>query len=376
MSKDYYDILGVSKSASEDEIKKAFRKGAHQHHPDKNGGDAEKFKELNEAYQVLSNKEKRSQYDQYGQTFEQARANGGGAGGAGFSGFPFGGGAQAGTFTNEDLGDIFGDLFGFGRRTRTRPVRRGDDLELSLRLEFKEAVFGVKKEIEVNRLVTCSLCNGSGDKSGALKECITCGGHGRVREVRQTILGTMAQERICGTCQGDGKIPSTPCMGCSGQGRRRDAQRLTVEVPAGINEGQIIRLTGQGDAGRRNGATGDLLLTIEVETSEKFVRDGNDVKTRVELEYPQVVLGDQIEIDGLDGRLELSVPAGTAPGKIIRLRGEGVPHLNSSRRGDLYVEVSVHTPKKVSAEERTLLERLAEIRGHKITRKKRGLFRK
>ncbi|MFO0702901.1 MAG: molecular chaperone DnaJ [Candidatus Andersenbacteria bacterium] len=380
MAKNYYDILGVERNASDDDIKRAFRKAAHQHHPDKSGGDAEKFKEANEAYQVLSNRDKRQEYDQYGQTFEQARANGQGFPGGGFGGdtggFPFGAGAQAGTFTQEDLGDLFGDLFGFGRRRSAQPTRRGDDLEVSLTIDFNEAAFGVKKELKVNRLVPCEQCRGTGDKSGKLKDCPTCAGHGRVHEVRQTILGQIAQERTCGTCHGDGQIPTTPCAACSGQGRRRDSETLVIEVPAGINDGQLVRLTGQGDAGRRGGEAGDLLINVRARASKTFVREGADVKTRVDLEYPQLVLGDTVEIQGLLGQLKLSVPAGTEPGSVLTLHGEGATVLGAQRRGDMFVEVGIVTPKRVSPEERSLLERLAEVRGKRVVakRKRRGLF--
>jgi molecular chaperone DnaJ len=378
MAKNYYEILGVGRDASQDDIKRAFRREAHKHHPDKTGGDAEKFKEANEAYQVLSNKEKRAQYDQYGQTFEQARAQGGGFGGQagqGFSGWPYGG-ASAGTFTSEDLGDLFGDLFGFGRRGRARPNRAGADIELTVRLNFNEAAFGVKREIKLQRLRDCEVCKGSGDRTGKLKKCITCDGHGRVREIRQTILGSIAQERICGACHGDGSIPAQPCLTCSGQGRVRARESLMIDVPAGINDGQIIRLTAQGDVGRRGGQPGDVLLTIVVEPSNTFVRDGADVKTRIEVEYPQLVLGDSVDIQGLKNKLEIDIPAGTQPGTIVRLRGEGIPVLNSSRRGDLYVEVAVHTPKNVTSEEKQLLQKLSELRGRSASRRKRrGLFR-
>lgn len=377
MAKNYYELLGVEKNASDEDIKRAFRKAAHQHHPDKTGGDAEKFKEVNEAYQVLSSKEKRAQYDQYGQTFEQAQAQGG-FGGGGFSGgaygFPFGQGST--TFTAEDLGDIVGDLFGMGRRRRARPTRRGDDIETTLLVEFEEAAFGVKKEIKIGRLTTCKSCDGTGDTKGKLVKCITCDGQGKVREVRQTILGTIAQERLCGSCHGDGQIPSQPCQECSGQGRRRHSESLDVEVPAGINEGQIIRIREQGDAGRRGGEAGDLLITVEIAPSEKFVREGIHVKTRLELDYPQLVLGDTVDLQGLDSTLEIQIPAGSAPGKVIRLRGEGIPQINGSRRGDLFVEIGLSTPKKVSSEERELLEKLASLRGRQLTkRKRRGLFR-
>lgn len=370
---DYYQTLGVEKTANDDEIKRAFRKAAHKYHPDKQGGDAEKFKEANEAYQVLSNKEKRAQYDQFGQTFDGA----GPSGGAGaYGGFPFGGGGFGGNVNAEDLGDIFGDLFGFGRRSRSRPRQRGDDIELVLRLDFNEAAFGGTKEIEIKRLAACDVCAGTGDKGKSLKKCLTCDGHGKVREVRQTILGTIAQEKICGDCQGDGKIPGQPCMECSGQGRRQSTERLTVEVPAGINDEQIIRLSGQGDVGRRGTESGDLLLTVRIRPSKTFVRDGVDVKTRVELEYTQLVLGDEVDIQGLQGELSMNVPAGTEPGTVIKLRGEGIPVLNGNGRGDLFVEVGQVTPRKVSREERELLEKLASLRGLNPVKKRRRLFSK
>ncbi len=377
MAADYYQTLGVEKSATDEEIKRAFRRAAHKHHPDKQGGDEQKFKEANEAYQVLSDKQKRAQYDQFGQTFEGAGPGGPSAGA--YGGFPFGagyGGAGGAGFNAEDLGDLFGDLFGMGRRSRGRVRQRGDDIQLRLTLDFTEAAFGANKELEITRLAKCAVCDGTGDKSKSLKKCLTCDGLGRVREVRQTILGTISQERICHDCQGDGKVPGSPCMDCSGQGRRRATERLTVEVPAGINDEQIIKLSGQGDVGRRGTASGDLLLTIRIKPSKTFVRDGADVRTRIELEYPQLVLGDEVDIQGLQGELQLNVPAGTEPGSVLRLRGEGIPVLNGNGRGDLFVEIGQVTPRRVSREERDLLEKLAEIRGQKISRKKRRLFSK
>ncbi|MFH0830588.1 MAG: DnaJ C-terminal domain-containing protein [Parcubacteria group bacterium] len=379
MPGDYYQTLGVERSASEAEIKRAFRQAAHKHHPDKNGGDAEKFKEINEAYQVLSDKQKRAQYDQFGRTFDGA---GGGAGGpgAGFGGFPFGAGgfANSSSFDAADLGDIFGDLFGLGRRTRSRARvnMRGEDIQRELVLEFNEAAFGCKRDVTVTRLVACQTCAGTGDRKKKLSKCLTCDGLGRVREVRQTILGTIAQERICGTCEGDGKIPSNPCPDCSAQGRRRVTEQLNVEVPAGINAEQIIRLGEQGNVGRRGNPTGDLLITIRIKPSKKFAREGVDVRTRVDLEYPQLVLGDEVDIAGLEGILTLKVPAGTEPGSVVRLRGQGIPVLNGNGRGDLFVEVGQVTPRRVGSEERELLERLAAIRGSRISRKRRRLFSK
>ncbi|MDP2587761.1 MAG: molecular chaperone DnaJ [bacterium] len=372
MAADYYNLLGVERSANEEEIKRAFRKAAHKHHPDKQGGDAAKFKEINEAYQVLSNQEKRAQHDQCGRTFDGP--GGPAAGGPGAGGYPFGAGSAG--FSTEDLGDIFGDLFGFNRRGRTRVRQRGDDIQLILRLDFNDAAFGGTKEIELTRLTACESCAGTGDKNKAPKKCSTCDGLGKVREVRQTILGTIAQERLCQECQGDGKVASHPCMECSSQGRVRTTERLGVEVPAGIDNDQIIKLSGQGDVGRRATPAGDLLLTIRVTPSDTFVRDGADVKTHIDLEYPQLVLGDEIDIQGLQGELSLSIQSGTQPGSIVRLRGEGIPILNGNGRGDLFVEVGQVTPKKVSKEERELLEKLAHLRGQNLTRKKRRLFSK
>lgn len=378
MSEDYYQILGVERGANQADIKTAFRKAAHKHHPDKQGGDAEKFKKINEAYQVLSDEQKKAQYDKFGQTFEQGNTGGaGGFGGFGSAnggaGGPFGANAN---FTQADLGDLFGDLFGFGRRGGRGGVEsHGEDLAIRVKLDFKEAVFGVKKNIAVNRLAKCETCAGSGDVSGKAQTCSTCKGAGRVRQMTQTILGALARERVCETCGGDGKVPQKPCTDCSGQGRRKKKEMIEVEVPAGIDIGQVLRMRGQGQAGRRGKASGDLLITVEVKSSDKFVRDGFDIKTRLELEYPQVVLGDKVELEGLAGRLELEIPAGTEPGRVIRLKGEGVPVLNGGNgRGDLFVEIDVVSPKKVSAQEKELLERFLALRGKKITKKKRTFF--
>lgn len=377
MATDYYQTLGVERNASGDDIKRAFRRAAHKHHPDKQNGNEAKFKEANEAYQILSNKEKRAQYDQFGQTFEGGGGPGGTGAGPGFAGSPFGGGgAQAGTFTQEDLGEIFGDLFGFGRRSRSRVNKRGDDIEVRLDLEFNEAAFGVEKEFEFSKLAPCEVCKGSGDTSGKLKTCPTCSGKGVIRQMTQTILGAMARERVCHDCHGEGRIPTSPCQTCSGQGRTRITEKLKIKVPPGINEGQIIRLAGQGDVGARGGTPGDILVMVRVKPSKQFTRDGSDVNTRIELEYPQLVLGDTIQIQGLQGKLELDIPTGTQPGTTMRLKGEGATLLrNAEKRGDMYVELIQMTPKKVTPEERTLLEQLAAVRGKTLQKKKRGFFR-
>ncbi len=373
MSKDYYEILGVKREADDAQIKSAFRKAAHKYHPDKDGGDAEKFKEVNEAYQVLSNKQKRAQYDQFGQSFNQAGGPGGPGGAAGYGGFQGGPFGNA-NFSQEDLGDLFGDLFGFGRSNRRSKAQRGEDLAVNIDLDFKEGVFGIKKDLEINRLTACDACSGSGDVSGEAKKCETCNGQGRVRQVRQTILGSMAQEQICSDCQGDGKVPEKQCAECSGQGRRKQPAKIQIDVPAGISSGQVIRLREQGHVGRRGAPAGDLLVSVTVADSDQFVREGFNITTSLELEYPQVVLGDKVEIDGLSGKLEIDIPAGTSPGRVIRLRGEGVPVLNGHGRGDLFVELNVVSPKKVSSEEKELLEAFLQARGKKIKKKKRSFF--
>ncbi len=351
MNKDYYKTLGVDKTATQDEIKTAFRKLAHEHHPDK-GGNAEKFKEANEAYQVLGNAEKRKQYDQFGSAYQNGQA--GGPQWQNFSGsdFDFG-----------DLGDIFGgmgDIFGFGGgRGRSQQRTRGRDLEMMVSLDFMEAVFGVEKEIDFHRLETCSHCQGKGAEPGAKVEtCTTCKGQGKIAQIQRTILGSMRVESVCPHCQGEGQKYSEKCHVCGGDGVKQANAKLKVKIPAGINTGESIRLSGQGDAGVKGSQSGDLFLRIKVSASKKFVRDDYDIHTKETIGVKQAILGDKIEVETVDGKLTLKIPEGTQSGTVFRLKDRGVPILNSRGRGDHLVEVTVKIPKGLSRKEEKIISEI------------------
>lgn len=371
MAKDYYDILGVSRSASDDDIKKAFRKKAHEFHPDKSHGDEVKFKEANEAYQVLSNKEKRGQYDQYGQTFEDARRQGGGPGaGAGFGGF--GGFGQQGGFQGNvdmgDLGDIFGDMFGFGggRSRRTRK-QSGADIQADLQLTFREAVFGVTKEFSLYKEATCEKCDGNGAEPGAkVTTCSTCKGSGQVQRVVNSIFGQVAQAVTCSTCDGQGNITSQKCKTCGGDGKVKRDTLIKVNVPAGIDDGETLRLQNQGEAGERGAGAGDLYLRIRITPDGRYTRKGADILSEVHLGIASAALGTKVEVETLDGAVSVKIPAGTQSGKVFRLGDKGVPHLRKRGRGDHLVTITVDTPRKLSGERKKLLKKLAELEGEEV----------
>lgn len=367
MSKDYYNILGVDKGASQDDIKKAFRKKAHEFHPDKPHGDEAKFKEINEAYQVLSDANKRAQYDRFGSNFEQAQGGGGFHGFEGFrdfSGFADafkqgrGGGVE---FDMNDFGEMFGglgDMFGFGGG-RSKRASRGQDLEMTLTIEFEEAVFGVEKEIQIKRMVACSRCHGNGAEPGAnIETCSACHGTGRVTRVQRTILGNIQTQTICPTCHGEGKIPSKKCSKCDGLGATKEVESLTVKIPAGIDNGQSIRLVGQGEAGPRGAAAGDLYLRIRVNASKKFIREGENIHSKIEISIVQAALGAKVPVMTVDGEVTLKIPEGTQSGKVFILRDRGVPKLNGRGRGDHLVTVIVKTPTGLNRQQRRLLEEL------------------
>ena len=381
MAKDYYEILGISKSATDEEIKRAFRKLAHQHHPDKKGGDEAKFKEINEAYQVLSNKEKRAQYDQFGTTFEDAARGGAGfsyqdfsRGGAGFSwddifgsASPFGRTGrtqQAGyeDFDFGDIGDIFGDIFGLGRRSpRQRRKKRGSDIEMQMEIDFREAVFGAEKIIELYKNVVCSHCSGSGHEAGTrITNCSKCGGIGQVEQIQSTFLGRIRTVGVCPVCQGEGKIAKDKCKKCRGQGYIKDTKKIKIKIPAGIDNGQSIRLAGEGEAGSKGSNPGDLYVVIRVREDSEFERKGNDIYTRQEISFSQAALGDKIKINTLDGEVMLKISSGTQSGKIFRLRDKGVPYLQNRGRGDQLVEIIVKTPERLSRKAKQLFEELAQ----------------
>ncbi len=374
MSKrDYYEVLGVSRNASEDEIKKAYRKLARKYHPDVNRENTaeaeEKFKEVSEAYEVLSDASKKAQYDQYGHAaFDPAQ--GGGSNGYGFGGGGFGGGF--------DVGDIFESFFGGGGRGGRRAgPERGDDLRYDLKLSFEEAAFGVEKEIEINRDEQCDACHGSGAEPGTpVDTCPDCHGTGQVQVAQQTILGRMMSVRPCTRCGATGKIVKTPCKKCSGKGHQRKRKKLTVKIPAGVDEGSRLRVAGEGQAGERGGPAGDLYVYLFVKEHPLFERDGNDVLCEVPISIVQATLGADMEVPTLDGRLTFRVPEGTQPGTVFRLRDKGIPSLRGGGRGDQLVRVKVVVPKKLSDKQKDLLKAFAHETGENINPEEKGFLKK
>lgn len=353
--KDLYDILGVARDASTDDIKRAFRKLAHQHHPDKAGGDADRFKEINAAYQVLVDPHKREQYDRTGRVGEAP-------GGFRWEGTP-GGGFDFGSsgFNVGDLGDIFGDVFGFGGR-RARAPASGSDAEVELTVDFRDAVFGAERVLEVAGPHRCDRCQGSGAEPGAgLTNCTTCGGQGVVERLQQTILGAIRAQTTCPSCHGAGQQPKTNCKRCRGTGSVRGKRRLKVAIPAGIDDGQSVRLREQGEPGLRGAKAGDLFIRIRVRPNSVFRRDGFDLLTRRTITFTQAALGAAVAVETVDGSVQLEIPPGTPPGKLFRLRGKGVPHLDGRGRGDQLVEVMVKVPDKLTKEQQRLLESYREI---------------
>jgi molecular chaperone DnaJ len=375
MAKDYYEILGVQKSASQDDIKKAFRRKAHEYHPDKGSGNADKFKEINQAYQVLSDSQKRQQYDQYGQTFEDAARNGGGgfgyqAGANPFGGFSAGGGSPfGGDFggVEFDLGDIFGDMFG-GRRQQDSRRTRGIDLEMGINITFEEAVFGVEKTLALEKQDVCKTCGGNGAAPGSkVITCPKCHGQGQIRTQRRTIFGTVASSTSCDRCQGMGKIPEVACKTCGGDGVLRQQKTIAVKIPAGIDNGQRVRVAGEGEAGYRGSSHGDLYLVVRVQPSKEFGRDGFTLLKELPVSFTQAALGTKMILKTLDGDIELKIPSGTQSGTVLKVKNKGVPHINDSgRRGDLLITVRVIVPSKLSKKEKELLKQLASERGETV----------
>ncbi len=361
MAQDYYSILGVARTASADEIKKAFRKKAHELHPDKAGGDAEKFKQVNEAYQVLGNQTKRQQYDQFGTTSEQAQRQGGFGG---FGGQSAWGNAAGGGFTGNvdfgDMGDIFGDLFGFGRSSRgQRQPARGREIEAELSIDFRTAAFGGSQTIELKHQVVCQHCKGAGAEPGSHRQtCATCQGSGQVQRAQQTFLGTVQTVQVCPTCKGEGTIIEKPCKVCHGEGRRSLMDRLTVKIPAGIDSGQQIRLSGKGEAGRRGTPPGDLYLRVRVAPDPVFKRRGSDLLSTITISITQAALGGTVEVPGLDSTQTLKIPAGTQSGKVFSLKNQGLVNIRGTGRGSHFVTVMVEIPSKLSGQQKKLLKEL------------------
>lgn len=350
MGKDYYKILGLDKSASEDEIKSAFRKLAQKYHPDKKGGDEKKFKEASEAYAVLSDKKKRAEYDAYGKTFAGS--------GAGFGGFDFSGFAQRGGFEEFDLGDIFGEFFaGNGPFGHSR--RRGRDISIDIELPFRESIFGTERRVLIAKTSVCDACKGSGAKSGSkTTTCSSCNGKGQMRETRSTFFGSFTTNRACPHCDGRGKVPEHPCEVCKGAGVARREEEIHVVIPAGISDGEMIRMPGRGEA-IQGGTTGDLYVKVHVKADRRFVREGNNLATSLSIKLTDALLGGEYRIQTLDGDAAVKIPAGISHGEVIKVEGRGVPHGRGSR-GDLLVRVSVEFPKKLSREAQELVRKLRE----------------
>ena len=371
--RDYYEVLGVSRGASEDEIKKAYKKMARKYHPDLNPGDKtaeEKFKEVNEAYEVLSDADKKARYDQYGHAGVDPNFGAGGFGG-GFDGsFDFG-----------DLGDIFGSFFGGGfgggRRTNPNAPQRGESIRMSIAISFEEAAFGCEKAVTVERYETCDTCHGNGCAPGTSPEvCPDCHGTGTVQVRRQTPMGVFATSSPCPKCGGKGRIIHQPCKDCRGSGMVRKKKTIQASIPAGIDNGQTISIRGQGNAGKNGGPAGDLLITITVRPHELFRREGTSVLCEAPITFTQAVLGAELEIPTIDGKVKYTLPEGTQSGTTFRLKGKGIPSINGRGRGDQYVTVYIETPKNLNKEQKEALKKVAETMGESNYAEQKKFFKK
>ncbi len=354
--KDYYKILGIARQASEEDIKKAYRKLAHKYHPDK-GGEASRFKEISEAYQILSNRDKRAQYDKFGKVFE---------GGAGDPGFGFQWGWQRGNqegyeepFVDfPDLGDIFEDFFAGG--TTPADPRRGKDVEVELRLPLEAVLQKRNERVSLSKFVACSRCQGVGaEPNTKVKECFSCRGTGQVQQIRKTVFGSFTRLGLCPECAGEGLKPEKPCNVCKGEGRVRGTEELVLVVPAGVDTNQVLKFEGKGDAGKRRGKNGDLYVRIIIKPHDKFERRGDDLFTKIPITYAQAALGDEIEAPTLEGvSMLLQVPAGTESGTMLKAPGKGLPHFQGLGRGNLHFRLNIQIPKKLNKQQRELLEKL------------------
>jgi len=354
MGKDYYKILGLERNASADDIKKAFRKKAHEYHPDKKTGDEKKFKEANEAYQVLKDHQKKQRYDQFGSGFEN-----GAAGASGFGGF----GGEGVNINMDDLGDMFGgfgDIFGFGRGgSRTTKASRGRDLEIAVNVEFSEAVFGTTKNINLKKTVACDRCKGDGGEPGAeVKSCGVCNGTGRVTNIQRTILGAIQTQATCQNCSGEGRIHSKKCSKCSGTGTMQDSVSLKINIPAGIDNGESLRMSGQGEAGAKGVNPGDLYIRVSVKNDPRFERHNFDIHSNANITFTQATLGDKIDIETVDGVVKLKIPEGTQANTLFRLKGRGITRLQGRGRGDHLVTVFVKTPQNLNKAQKKSLKDL------------------
>ncbi len=377
--RDYYEVLGVDKNASDSEIKKAYRKLAMKYHPDKAGDDKEaeeKFKEASEAYEVLSDADKKSRYDQYGH--------------AGLEGAFGQGGFSWNDFTHaSDFSDLFGEggfssIFeqffggfgGGGGRSRSQRRNRGEDLQLEISISLKEVNDGAEKKLKIKIKDTCDSCNGSGSADGSSETCPQCNGQGQVRQVRQSLFGQIQTVAECPTCHGKGKIIKNKCSKCNGSGRVDTFKEIKIKIPAGIDDGQYFRLRGQGNVGLNNGERGDIIVLVHVKEHDLFERDGANLILEYPISFSQAALGDEVKVPTINGKIKLKVPEGTQSGKVLRLRGQGLPHVNSTYKGDLYIKLMVITPTKLSARERELLKELQTFDSEKKLKPGKGFFDK
>jgi molecular chaperone DnaJ len=347
-AKDYYQILGVARNASKEDIKKAYRHLAHKFHPDKSGGSEDKFKEINEAYHVLADETKRAEYDRYGRVF----SGNAGQGGFDFSGFDFGDFNER--MADFDLGDIFGDIFGFG--TRGRQAKRGRDISLDLEISFEEGAFGAERKVILTKFGVCERCKGKGAEEGInFKTCPNCQGSGKIHETRRSFFGTFTSLNECANCRGRGKIPEKKCPACRGEGVLSKNEEVKIKIPAGIEDGQMIKLSGQGEA-VAYGIPGDLYAKIHVRPHPVFRREGNNIVMNLDIRLSDALLGGEKEIKTLDGAIKLSVPSGIDSGEILRVRGKGIPFERG--RGDLLIKIVIKTPKRLSSRVKKIIEDL------------------
>lgn len=368
--RDYYEVLGVDKNASDADIKKAYRKLAKQYHPDVNQGDTSaeaKFKEANEAYEVLGDSQKRAKYDQFGHAGTEGNGFGGFEGG--FGDFDFGG-----------IGDIFETFFGGGggrsSRTRNGP-QKGADLKYSMEISFEEAAFGAEKEVTINRMENCSTCNGSGSKPGTSPtSCKHCNGTGQIQYKQNTPFGQFVNMKTCDVCHGEGKIITDPCTQCSGKGKIRKSAKIKIKVPAGIDDGQAISLRGEGEPGTKGGPSGDLYISIRVRPHQIFQRQGNDVYCDIPITFVQAALGSELEVPTIDGKVKYSMPEGTQTGSVFRLRNRGIPYIRGGGRGDQFVKVIVEVPKKLNDKQKEMLREFADVSGDDTHEQRKGFFDK
>jgi molecular chaperone DnaJ len=358
MSKDYYQTLGIDKNASQDEIKKAYRKLAHKHHPDKKGGDEAKFKEINEAYQTLSDAKKRSQYDQFGSSYGQA-GSGGFSGFGGFGGSQGAGGFQGFDFQGSGFEDIFSDFFGGGGQASRRQAS-GSDIVVDVEINFEEMAKGVKKKIKVYKKIKCQTCDGTGAKDKKTEQCSQCGGGGQVKKTRQTFFGAFSQVEICDKCRGKGHIPKQRCENCGGDGVVRDYQEMEINIPAGIEDQQTLRVSGGGEASVEGGPAGDLYIKINIKPHNNFKRKGNDIISRISINFSQAILGDRVEAETVYGPVKLKIPAGIQAGDFLRIKGKGIKTMGGFGQGNHLVEIKIKTPQRLSWSQKKLVEKMKE----------------